>query len=332
MSNTQLTSPVNYDTKKMIFDIKKTKDSTRVNISTYNKDGTKGDLIFPTTELFTFGVQESKDFKTQEPNGKYVLPLCLHEREQPPSKEEQAFIDTINNVVEEAKNFLIKNKQEIGKHELIKSDLRKLNPLYYKKVKDADKNPVFDEQGNVKLVEGEPPVLYAKLIQKYKKKDKDNKNEKKETIILSTFYDENGEQLNPLEIEGKRGRAKAAVKVESIFVGANISMQLKLYEADIKILNTNMTRLLPRPKPSDRILSAKSDNPMEEVGNVENEDNSDGDSSDGSIAADSESEEDQEIKAPPNKTPKKKAAKPKAVKKVPKKVVRNVVRKKKATK
>lgn len=317
MNNTQLTSPVKYDTKNMIFEVKKSSDSTRVNIATLNKDGTKGDLVFPTTELFTFGVQESTDFKTKQKNGKYVLPICLYERDKPPSDEEQAFIDTINNVVEECKKYLIKNKQEIGKYELCMSDLRKLNPLYYKKVKDANGKPVLDKEGNVKLVKGEPPVLYAKLIQRNKKKDKDDESKVKETIILSTFYDESGNQLNPLEIEGKRGHVNAAVKVESIFVGSNISLQLKLYEADIKIYEMNMPRLLKRPKPSDRILSVKTDNPMAEVASNDEEDNG---NSDGSISADSEEEEEP-----------KKVVKPKVVKKVAKKT-RNVIKKKKATK
>jgi len=225
----QLTSASDYDVKRMIFsDPQKgsvpntTISYQRINISTLNKDGSIGDLILPTERVFSFGVSENINPETKKTNG-HVLPLCLYNRDGPTAAE-KAWVTTFNNIVENCKKHLLKNKEEIEQPELEMNDLKKLNPLYFKKDKG-------------KIVEGAGPTLYAKLIAS-----------KKHNKILSMFFDLDGETLDPLSLLGKYCYAQAAIKIESIFIGNKICFQVKLYEVKIETMDAGMRPLLSRPK------------------------------------------------------------------------------------
>jgi hypothetical protein len=231
----QLTQATGYDVKRMVFGepVNGTiPDSPityrRIPISTVNKDGSIGDLIIPTCRLFSFGVQENLDFTTKKPNG-HVLPLCLWSRNGA-TAEEKAWTDTFEKIVEHCKNHLVENREEIGQYDLTINDLKKFNPLYYKRDKG-------------KIVEGFGPTLYAKLIAS-----------KKHNKILTMFYDTNGESVDPLSIMKKYCYAVGGIKIESIFVGGKITLQVKLYEAQVELLDAGMKPLMERPKPSGRLL------------------------------------------------------------------------------
>lgn len=274
---TQLTTASGYKTTNMIFsDVQSGSipnsqpaiNYKRINISTKYSDGTSGDLIIPTEELFSFGVSENKNMETGKVTG-HVMPLCLYNRDGP-TQEQKDFVTTFNGCVEACRKYLLDNREEIEKYELEASDLKKLNPLYYKK-----------EKG--KVVEGTGPTLYAKLI-----------NSKKQGKILSMFFDYNGDDVDPLSLIGKYCYAKSAIKFESIFIGNKISLQIKLYETEVKIVETGMKRLLRRPKAQTRVLTSKVSNPMNEQKVDESESEPD---SDGSI----QDSDDEEKKSPPKK-------------------------------
>ena len=230
--NTELISANSYDVSKMIFSDPiegAIPDSTikykRINISTLNDDGSVGELVLPTEKVYSYGVSENINMNSGKVDG-YVLPLVLFNKNGA-SDEEKNFVDTFNNIVEKCKEYLLDNREELGQYELEKNDLKKLNPIFYKRDKG-------------KIVDGSPPTLYAKLIVKKDKKD-GNK-------IISVFFDEDtGDNVNPLDLLGKSCYARAVIKFESIFIGNKISLQVKLYEAEIKTINTGMRRLLPRP-------------------------------------------------------------------------------------
>jgi hypothetical protein len=207
---------------------------TRINISTKNKDGTVGDLIFETSELFSFGVSENTDPTTQKVNG-YVLPLCLWNKDGA-TEEEMAFTTTFDRVVERAKRHILEIREDIEKYDLDENSesIKKLNPLYWRKVKG-------------KIVDGTGPTLYARLIQS-KKHDK----------IVTEFYDSNGEEIDPLALVGKYCYAKCAIKIESIYVGKSISLQVKIYEAEVRVLDGGKKRLLTRPVASNPVVSVSS--------------------------------------------------------------------------
>jgi hypothetical protein len=244
--STQLTTASGYNVSRMIFsepvlgsipDSKPAICYRRISISTKNEDGTVGDLIFPTSELFSFGVSENINKETGKVNG-YVQPLCLHNRDGP-TADEKSWVDTFNKVIDHCKNHLVENKESIEQWELSLNDLKKFNPLYYRR-----------EKG--KIVEGTGPTLYAKLIVS-RKQDK----------IVSMYFDYNGESVNPLELVGKYCFARSAIKIESIFIGNKISMQVKLYETEVKLMETGMKRLMSKPKSQPRVLNSQNNiNPL----------------------------------------------------------------------
>jgi len=239
--NNQLTIAADYDVKRMVFsdpvagNVKDTPITyRRINISTLNKDGSIGDLILPTEKLFSFGVSENKSQETGKVNG-HVLPLCLWNRDGATSAE-KAWTDTFDKIVNHCKKHVLANREEIEQYELSEADLKKFNPLYWKKDKG-------------KVVEGTGPTLYAKLIAS-----------KKHNKIMSMFFTSDGESIDPMLLLGKYCYAKAAVKIESIFIGTKISLQVKLYEAEVEIMDGGMKSLMPRPKASGRLMTGNSTN------------------------------------------------------------------------
>lgn len=266
----QLTSAADYDVKRMVFSDPQVGSVPntpivykRIAISTLNKDGTTGDLILPTEELFSFGVSENVNPETKKVNG-HVLPLCLWNRESP-SAAERAWTDTFDRIVEHCKKHLIENRDEIEQYDLSMNDLKKFNPLYWKR-----------EKG--KIVDGTGPTLYAKLIAS-----------KKHNKILSMFFNVDGESVDPLTLLGKYCYTKAAVKIESIFIGNKISMQIKLYEAECRMMDGGMKPLMSRPKNSGRMLTGGASASVEkkaDSSDVEDAGEKDGGSLHGSDAED----------------------------------------------
>lgn len=194
----------------------------RINIGTVNPDGSQGELILSTSRLFSFGVSENTSVESGAVNG-YTLPLCLWSKDAP-TDEEKAWTTTFDNIIEHCKKHILDVKDDIGKYDLDERDLKKLNPLYWKR-----------EKG--KIVEGQGPTLYAKLIES-----------KKNNKILTSFFNvDTGEEIDPMSLKGKYCYVEAAVKIESIYVGNKVSIQIKLYEANIKTLESGPKRLLSRP-------------------------------------------------------------------------------------
>jgi hypothetical protein len=296
----QLTPATDYDVKRMVFSDPQAGSVPntpivykRIPISTLNKDGTTGDLILPTEDLFSFGVSENINPETKKVNG-HVLPLCLWNKNAPTAAE-KAWTDTFDHIVEHCKKHLIDNRDEIEQYDLSMNDLKKFNPLYWKR-----------EKG--KIVEGTGPTLYAKLI-----------SSKKHNKILSMFFNPEGESIDPLALLGKYCYAKAAIKIESIFIGNKISLQVKLYEVEVRLMDGGMKPLMSRPKNSGRMLtgapSGGDSRPSESKKNTsqdEENDDDDGAEKGGGSLHGSDGEEDDK--------PAKPAAKP--VRKVIKKVVK----------
>jgi hypothetical protein len=255
--NTQLTPAEGYNPKeRMIFsepipgeipDSKPKIEFKRINISTRNEDGSEGELIIPTERLYSFGVSENTSQETGKITG-YTYPLCLWNRDGA-TRKEKTWTDTFNAIVDTCIDHLVENREEIDMFELTRADLTKskggLNPLYWKKEKFKD-----EKSGKTVLrkVPGRGPTLYAKLI--YSKK-----NDK----FLTQFFDLNDDPVEVRSLMGKHCYANGAVKIESIFIGARISLQVKLYEAVVEPSKMGMKRLLARPKARSKVLAAKAE-------------------------------------------------------------------------
>ena len=293
----QLNSAESFDVNKIIFskpqdgsipDSKPAINYKRVYISADYGDGKSGELIIPTELLFSFGLGINENKDTGKPNG-YVMPLCLLDRNGATEKQ-LIFVDKFNKIVEHCKKHIIDNKEEYDQHELEMSDLKKFNPLYYKR-----------EKG--KVVEGTGPTLYGKLITS------------KKNGIITKFYDMDSEEsLNPMDLMATYCHAVAAIKFESIFIGNKISLQVKISEVNVRPTSTGNKRLLKRPDAETRVLSSIPINNKPNPYSLPLEEDS------GSIVDDEEetkeeTKEDQEkLKTPP--------------KKIVKKVVKKVVKKK----
>lgn len=225
MSSLQLTDVNQFNTSNLVFskpdggNIDKIKFK-RIRVATRYPDGTVGDLIIATPPgLHCFGLQESRDLGSNAVNG-YSLPLCLWNRNGP-TDDERKFTDTFSAIADHCKKYLLEHRDEIEKYDLDASDLKKFNPLFWK----MDKG---------KVVEGRGPMLYAKAIL-------NKKTNKINTIFVN---EETNEETDPFEMMNKVCSVTAAVKIESIFIGNKISLQVKLFEVVYRMRDTSMRGLL----------------------------------------------------------------------------------------
>lgn len=253
----KLTQASGYDVKNMIF--AKPESNTipgaavpisykRISIGTVYDDGSTGDLIIPTERLFTFGVQQQPAMEAGKDDS-YTMPICMWSKDGA-TPGEKNWTDVFDKIVEKCKDHILDVKDDIGKYDLERNDLKKLNPLYWKRDKG-------------KIVDGVGPTLYIKLLQKNAKKN--DKGESVEGKIITNFYDEDSdEQIDPLSLVGKYCYVRAAVKIESIFVGNKISLQVKLYEAYVHIIEMGSRRLLTRVTAKPEVTYSSSSTPFEE--------------------------------------------------------------------
>ena len=231
MNHTQLTNFKDYDVSRLIFsnpEVGNIPGSVskltfkRIRIATKNPDGTIGDLVLATPpDLLCYGLQEQTDPATGVING-YQFPLVLWNRNSP-TDDEKKFTDMIHKICDTCKDHLIKNRDAIEKYDLEMNDLKKFNPLYYKM-----------EKG--KIVEGKGPMLYIKTLT----------SKKDGTIKVHTIFTDadTNELIAPMDLMSKRCYVRGAIKIESIFIGTKISIQLKLFEAQVKVIDQAFKSLL----------------------------------------------------------------------------------------
>ena len=148
----------------------------RIKIFSKNDDGTEGELVISTRNLYSFGVSTNTSQETGAITG-YVFPLCLWGGSSP-TPEEEKWIDLFNEIVDNCIDHLLINKHKIGKFELERNELEKqkggLNPLYWKL-----------EKSSMVRVPERGPTLYAKLIW-----------DKRQDQILTKFYNSQNDKGN----------------------------------------------------------------------------------------------------------------------------------------
>lgn len=208
----------------------------RLLLSIRNPDGTVGDVIIDLDRSYSFGVSESRDLATNNLNG-YTLSISMYERDGATEKQVRSvqFINCLSDVI---KDYLLteEGKASVENWDLEAALLKKVNPLYFKRDKG-------------KIVEGSSPTFYPKLM--YYKASKDKNGKEREARIGTKFYledevDENGDaqEVNPLEFLGVRCHATPAIKFENVYVAGKVSMQCKVYEANVKAAESGPKRLL----------------------------------------------------------------------------------------
>ena len=278
--NTQLTTASGYNVSNIIYG--KPRDGSipnssvtfkRVQMGTRNPDGSIGELILPTERLFSFGLSPNVNMTTGKTDG-YTLALCLWNMDSP-TKQEKEWTDTFNQICEHASNYILDHRDDVGKYELEKADLKKFNPLYLKK-----------EKG--KVVEGSSPMLYAKVTQN-----------KKNDTITSMFYDTNGELMDPMTLLNKQCFVRAAIKVEGIFIGSKVSLQVKLHEAEIKMKDSGIKRLLRPELPTEKSSKDDSKDGSKDCAEVSNKFEELTTDDTGSLKSDDENEEEKKVEEVP---------------------------------
>ena len=309
-NNTQLTDPTGFDFSRISYSKPETKQIPNddpsapkmsyktIRMGVRNSDNSRGDFVMSTSEVFSFGVSPNTAMGSTDVNG-YTLALCLHNKDGA-SEEEKTFTDVFDGIIEHAKKHVLKVKDDIEKYDLDESELKKFNPLYYKR-----------ERG--KIVDGSGPTLYCKLL--FKKQKGGGK-------ILTDFTNAaTDEPMDPLSLQKKYCFVTGAIKFESIYIGTKVSIQIKLVEALIRPLDDGPRKLLrPNAKPSVTATTSVNDalqgddDDEDDAGSDGSGDGSDDGSDDGSLDGNEPAHVEVPVQAVPQEPEKK--------------VVRRVVRKK----
>lgn len=219
----------------------------RINIYTKNQNengdltGSVGDLILKFPKMFSFGVNANKD-DNQKLTG-HSVSLCMWSKEGVSESELKA-TELLESLIKKCKDKIFSLKKELKKPKMEMSDLKKLDKLLYWKE---------DEDGN--RISGVGPIFTPKLIEYKETKDK-NGNVKPHQIS-TVFYledevDEEGNpvEVSPLEYLADKNNKKycfvtPAIKIDNIFVGGTaITIQCKIYEADVASVQLGQQRLL----------------------------------------------------------------------------------------
>jgi hypothetical protein len=225
-ADTVLTSPRDINLANIVYDIPTERPIPNSNM-TYRQvkmgvrlaDGRVAPLILGTERVYSYGVAESTSPDNAKVNG-YQMGLCLWSRSGC-TPEEKLFSDTVEAIVNHAKEHILSIKDKLKKHDLDASDLKKLSPLYWKR----------DPTG--KVMEEYGPTLYVKL--QYSRANNE---------VETAMFDSHNNPLNPLSIMDQPCYVSGAIKFESIYIGTKIKLQIKMYEAVVDLLNTRRVRLL----------------------------------------------------------------------------------------
>jgi Protein of unknown function (DUF2738) len=159
------------------------------------------DLILNTPpHLMSFGIQEKKDRSTSEVSG-YQIPIILWNKKGA-TEDEKNFTNTLQSIVG-------KCQDHINQH--YDADPSKLSLLSWRNQENGE----------------EYPVIYVKLIT----------NRKTNRIMTLFINEDTNEEIDPMELINKRCLLTAAIKIENMYVGDNVSLQIKLYEVLVKFID-----------------------------------------------------------------------------------------------
>jgi len=191
----------------------------KIRIAVKNRDGTIGDLIFSTpSSLYSFGIQEILDSEGEVTG--YRMPISLWKK-RTPTEEETAFQTVLQTIIDLSRECVEQHLQK-------SVDPKKFSPLSI---------PKETVEGDVKS-----PVLFTKLIY----------NKQEERILTVFMDDHNNEEISPQSILSKHCHVTGAIKIESIFIGDKITLQVKLYECLLRLARSPRKLLL---KPNATLAS-----------------------------------------------------------------------------
>ena len=177
----------------------------RIRLSVKEGDESYDCLFRSPSSLLSWGIQESTDMATNELVG-YQMPIVLWTNSG--NDAERSFTDGFHRFCQHTKDYLITNRSKFGKYDLEASDLKKFNPLYWR----MEKGKIVDESKG--------PTLYGKCLY-------DRKSQK----IGTLFVNELTKQIvSPETLIGKHLYVTFVLRVEGIFIGNRLSLQMRIAE------------------------------------------------------------------------------------------------------
>lgn len=195
------------------------------NIKTKLSNGRTGDLIISTEKCFSKGIRSGFVNEGGEITG-YTLPLHAYDRDGP-TKAQKKWVEAFEKIIEACKDYVYAHRKDFKKPRLEKVYLNKLasSVIWWPE----------DEETGERLDRG--PILYPKLL--FNKSSKEIKTRFYRMGTVTRLDD-------PLSLFEQYGEARAALKIESIYVsGDKIRLQIKVLEADYRIKDSGASRLLP---------------------------------------------------------------------------------------
>ena len=192
----------------------------KIKIAVKNEDGSVGDLVFSTPpSLYSFGIQKIHDTSGNVTG--YLMPISLWKKREP-TPEESQFQHVLQTIVDLA--------QECVEHYVDhKIDLKRFSPLSSRTTTTTHNESELEEETTPRA-----PILYSKLMF--------NKQENKISTVF--INEQNNSEIQPLSILSQRCFLTGAIKIDSIFIGDKITLQIKLYEAIIQPLRPSAPRRL----------------------------------------------------------------------------------------
>jgi hypothetical protein len=115
------------------------------------------------------------------------------------------------------------------------------------------------------------PMLFCKV--------QDRKTKTGEINVITSFFGADNQPVDPLTLLGQKADVRAVVKIDTIYVGAKISLQIKLYEAEVAPLDsvTRPRLLSPLGAPS-AVVPGSNPGPVPDL--ISEDEESDADSED----------------------------------------------------
>ena len=239
---------VNYDTKKSMLlsnPIEGQNETgaikfSRIRIGNKNPDRSVGCFVAETLTCFCFGISESSNPDTNVLTG-YKLPLCLWSKDNP-TEIQKKWSSKLEEIIDYTRDHIISIKDDLSGHEettltSLQDEKKAYCPLKFSYPEKDDKGkPIRKIPSNRILTSG--PIFSPKL-----------NYSKKENKILTRFFNEDGDELDPQTLISTKDNKKmchvrANVHIESIFIGQNIYFQCKVMDAMVKFINSGMKSLL----------------------------------------------------------------------------------------